>query len=319
MQSSGGLCDVANRARAVHPDAGVGSGRRASLRRKTVGDVARARQPDLLRHGRHDGQSVRAARRQRATFARLFRRRLQRRSGHPHSGHRHQGSRHRRRQHRLDRRSRRSARRSGERRREPGPACLRHAAATLPTVTDAHLVLGRLVGGPFPRRAHAARPSTPRRERSKRTSRDRWASTSPSAASGILAIANATMANAVRAVTTERGLDPRDFALVAYGGAGPLHAVDIARELAIRTVIVPRRARTLLGLRHAGGRLAARVRAHASRTAATDDSSRGIARSSRSNSKPKRAAWLAASRRSERRRRCSNGRPTCATSDRIMP
>jgi N-methylhydantoinase A len=55
----------------------------------------------------------------------------------------------------------------------------------------------------------------------------------------VLAIANATMANAVRAVTTERGLDPRDFALVAYGGAGPLHAVDIARELAIRTVIVP--------------------------------------------------------------------------------
>ena len=42
------------------------------------------------------------------------------------------------------------------------------------------------------------------------------------------------MANAVRAVTTERGLDPRDFALVAYGGAGPLHAVDVARELAIR-------------------------------------------------------------------------------------
>jgi N-methylhydantoinase A len=47
------------------------------------------------------------------------------------------------------------------------------------------------------------------------------------------------MANAVRAVTTERGLDPRDFALIAYGGAGPLHAVDVARELAIRTVIIP--------------------------------------------------------------------------------
>ena len=47
------------------------------------------------------------------------------------------------------------------------------------------------------------------------------------------------MANAVRAVTTERGLDPRDFALIAYGGAGPLHAVDVARELAIRTVVIP--------------------------------------------------------------------------------
>jgi N-methylhydantoinase A len=59
------------------------------------------------------------------------------------------------------------------------------------------------------------------------------------AAGGIIAIATATMANAVRAVTTERGLDPRDFALVAYGGAGPLHAVDVARELAIRTVVIP--------------------------------------------------------------------------------
>ena len=47
------------------------------------------------------------------------------------------------------------------------------------------------------------------------------------------------MANAVRAVTTERGLDPRDFALVAYGGAGPLHAVDVARELSIENVIIP--------------------------------------------------------------------------------
>jgi N-methylhydantoinase A len=59
------------------------------------------------------------------------------------------------------------------------------------------------------------------------------------AAEGITAIATASMANAVRAVTTERGLDPRDFALVAYGGAGPLHAVDVARELAIDTVIIP--------------------------------------------------------------------------------
>jgi N-methylhydantoinase A len=47
------------------------------------------------------------------------------------------------------------------------------------------------------------------------------------------------MAIAVRAVTTERGLDPRDFTLIAYGGAGPLHAVDIARELAIRTIVIP--------------------------------------------------------------------------------
>jgi N-methylhydantoinase A len=118
----------------------------------------------------------------------------------------------------------------------PGPACY-GGGGTAPTVTDAHLVLGRL---------------STRRFLDGRMALDLAAATTAiqtaarplgldvaAAASGILAIANATMANAVRAVTTERGLDPRDFALVAYGGAGPLHAVDIARELAIRNVIIP--------------------------------------------------------------------------------
>jgi N-methylhydantoinase A len=59
------------------------------------------------------------------------------------------------------------------------------------------------------------------------------------AASGILEIAVSSMANAVRAVTTERGLDPRDFALVAYGGGGPPHAAAVARELAIKRVVIP--------------------------------------------------------------------------------
>jgi N-methylhydantoinase A len=59
------------------------------------------------------------------------------------------------------------------------------------------------------------------------------------AANGILRIAVANMANAVRAVTTERGLDPRDFVLFAYGGGGPLHASLIARELLVPTVLVP--------------------------------------------------------------------------------
>src|SRR5207244_5226386 len=59
------------------------------------------------------------------------------------------------------------------------------------------------------------------------------------AADGMRATGIASMANAVRAVTTERGLDPRDFTLVAYGGGGPPHAVAVARELAIRRVIIP--------------------------------------------------------------------------------
>src|SRR5262249_60069254 len=59
------------------------------------------------------------------------------------------------------------------------------------------------------------------------------------AADGILRIAATAMSYAVKGVTTERGLDAGDFALVAYGGAGPLHAGQVAREIGIRTAIVP--------------------------------------------------------------------------------
>jgi len=120
---------------------------------------------------------------------------------------------------------------------DPGPACYGRGG-TRPTVTDAQVVLGRLLpdrflGGRMTLDTAAA----------ERAVREHIAVPLgldlPAAAAGILAIANATMANAVRAVTTERGLDPRDFTLVAYGGAGPLHAVEIARELAIRTIVIP--------------------------------------------------------------------------------
>ena len=120
---------------------------------------------------------------------------------------------------------------------DPGPACYGRGG-TQPTVTDAQVVLGRLLpdrflGGRMMLDAAAAE-SAVREHIAAPLGLD-----APAAAAGILAIANATMANAVRAVTTERGLDPRDFTLVAYGGAGPLHAVDIARELAIRTIVIP--------------------------------------------------------------------------------
>jgi N-methylhydantoinase A len=119
----------------------------------------------------------------------------------------------------------------------PGPACYGNGGER-PTVTDAHLVLGHLSASRF---------------NDGRIQLDEAAAVSAiqthiagplgldvaTAASGILAIANAQMANGVRAVTTERGLDPRDFTLVVYGGAGPLHAVDVARELAINAVIIP--------------------------------------------------------------------------------
>ena len=119
----------------------------------------------------------------------------------------------------------------------PGPACY-GKGGTDPTVTDAHLVLGhlapdRFLGGRMQLDAAAARAAV------ERGVAQPLGLDVPLAAGGIIAIATAAMANAVRAVTTERGLDPRDFALIAYGGAGPLHAVEVARELAIRHVIIP--------------------------------------------------------------------------------
>jgi N-methylhydantoinase A len=119
----------------------------------------------------------------------------------------------------------------------PGPACYALGGSE-PTVTDANLVLGRLavdrfLGGEMRLHGDAA----------KRALTDRVAKPlgmdAIAAADGILRIAATAMSYAVKGVTTERGLDAGDFALVAYGGAGPLHAVAVAREIGIRTVIVP--------------------------------------------------------------------------------
>jgi N-methylhydantoinase A len=120
---------------------------------------------------------------------------------------------------------------------QPGPACY-GLGGTDPTVTDANLVLGRLgadrfLGGEMTLDAAAA-------ERALLTRVAEPLGLDPTrAADGILRIAVTAMSYAVKGVTTERGLDVGDFALVAYGGAGPLHAVAVARELGIRTVIVP--------------------------------------------------------------------------------
>jgi N-methylhydantoinase A len=119
----------------------------------------------------------------------------------------------------------------------PGPACYGLGGAE-PTVTDANLVLGRLaadrfLGGEMRLEVEAARHALIERV-AKPLSMNITA-----AADGILRIAATAMSYAVKGVTTERGLDAGDFALVAYGGAGPLHAVQVAREIGIRTVIVP--------------------------------------------------------------------------------
>jgi N-methylhydantoinase A len=120
----------------------------------------------------------------------------------------------------------------------PGPACY-GLGGTEPTVTDANLVLGRLgadrfLGGEMKLDVEAA-------ARALGTHiADPFKMSVTEAADGILRIAVTAMSYAVKGVTTERGLDAGDFALVAYGGAGPLHAVQVAREIGIRKVIIPR-------------------------------------------------------------------------------
>jgi N-methylhydantoinase A len=121
---------------------------------------------------------------------------------------------------------------------QPGPACY-GLGGVEPTVTDANLFLGRLgadrfLGGEMKLDADAA-------ERALRTRIAEPLKLDPvAAADGILRIAVTAMSYAVKRVTTERGLDAGDFALVAYGGAGPLHATQVARELGIRKVVIPR-------------------------------------------------------------------------------
>jgi N-methylhydantoinase A len=118
----------------------------------------------------------------------------------------------------------------------PGPACYGRGGRA--TVTDAHLVLGHLVadqslGGLPPLDALAAR-----RAISEDVGR-RLGLSVERASLGILEVADAAMERAIRVVTVERGRDPRDYVLLAFGGAGPLHGASIARRLGIRRVVVP--------------------------------------------------------------------------------
>jgi len=120
---------------------------------------------------------------------------------------------------------------------QPGPICYGWGG-TQPTVTDANLVLGRLgatefLGGEMPLDTDAAK-----RGIAEQIAAPLGMST-VDAAHGIVEIAKAAMALAVRAVSVERGYDPRDFALIGFGGAGPLHACAIARDLHIPLVIIP--------------------------------------------------------------------------------
>ena len=119
----------------------------------------------------------------------------------------------------------------------PGPVCY-GLGGTAPTVTDANLILGRLSESRFLGGDMALDAGPARRAMDQHIGRPLGIS-AEAAAEGVIRIAAVTMSNVVQRVTTERGLDARDFPMVAFGGAGPLHAVLVARELQMRRVIIP--------------------------------------------------------------------------------
>jgi N-methylhydantoinase A/oxoprolinase/acetone carboxylase beta subunit len=127
---------------------------------------------------------------------------------------------------------------------QPGPAC--YGVGTDLTVTDANLLLGRLDPAHFfggrmsldsSRAASAAEPVA-----------DALRLPVADLAEGVIRVANANMERAIRVVSVERGHDPRDFSLLAFGGAGGMHACEIADALEMKTVIVPRQAGVLSAL-----------------------------------------------------------------------
>jgi N-methylhydantoinase A len=118
----------------------------------------------------------------------------------------------------------------------PGPACY-GLGGTEPTITDAHLLLGRIdadrfLGGELRLHVDVAAEAVGRLAR-------RLDLGLLETAEGILALANAHMARTIRSITIERGHDPRDFTLVAFGGAGPLHAAELATALHVSEVLIP--------------------------------------------------------------------------------
>jgi len=120
---------------------------------------------------------------------------------------------------------------------DPGPACY-GKGGTEPTITDANLVLGRLspdyfLGGEIKLDVERARQAV------QEKCADKLGMDVVAAANGIVEIANAAMINALRLVSVQRGYDPRDFVLVAFGGAGPVHANRLAAETEIPTTLIP--------------------------------------------------------------------------------
>lgn len=128
----------------------------------------------------------------------------------------------------------------------PGPACYMRGGVD-PCVTDANIVLGKLNS----RRILGGRMEVDRELAEKAIKAnicEKSGLSLPEAAAGIIRVVNSNMMRAIRIVSVERGYDARDFALMAFGGAGPLHACEVAKELGIREVLIPPNPGTLCSL-----------------------------------------------------------------------
>ena len=142
---------------------------------------------------------------------------------------------------------------------DPGPVCYGRGGHQ-PTVTDANLILGRLaadqfLGGQMALDVTAAEKALADLARQANLSAKPGLSLSQTAALGMIEVVNAHMERALRVISIQRGYDPREFTLVSFGGAGSLHAVDLARSLRIPRLLIPPAAATL----SAFGMLAAEV------------------------------------------------------------
>jgi len=143
---------------------------------------------------------------------------------------------------------------------DPGPAAY-GKGGDLPTVTDANLVLGRLAPENFLGGEMALDIAAARRVIAKLA--DQLGRTPEETAEGALTVLNSNMANAIRSRTVQKGIDPRDFTLSGFGGAGPLHAAEVAGMLGVSRVLIPPHP----GITSAMGLLTADLEYHALRTA----------------------------------------------------
>jgi N-methylhydantoinase A len=181
----------------------------------------------------------------------------------------------------------------------PGPACYGNGGQ-LPTVTDANLILGYLDAGSF---MGGRRPLDKRAaEAALDRLADRLGLTRDKAAAGVFRLVNLAMADGIRLMTLKRGVDPRRFALLSFGGAAGIHAAEVARELEIERIIVPTEASVL----SAWGMLTSDLRYEVSRTHYMSDSStaeaqvRGMYSALEEQASARLRAWFSGPIRMER-------------------